>query len=329
MSGAMRTPIPLPPTVPTASVTGAHVGSTFARTLRLGALTALLLAGLVSTTPARAGAAVSLPGPPPTAGQGFPAAPAPGTVPVPGPVGPPTSLPTNFSGSSLRSGFVVVHGGRFTLDIACRAGGRVTLTASTLGSGIVARGGYACRDRTGTAHLSLRRPSAGRLTALKSALAQVSLGRGDAEKFSILLATRPTSSPSWSGGGLQCSVLGLYEPYLVAPNFTVTPPALIDVRPWVAWYTAASGWRWLGIDGPGRSSWYRWSATDSGVATWMTPSGALNPWTWAPIRVRPHQQISMIGAFEVIYWYAHPRYVWAYAPSWPTGSAARTYCTFP
>jgi len=320
----MRTPTPPPNTVPSAS----RAASTTTRTLRVAGLL-LLLVGLASPTLARAGALPSLPGPPPGAGQGFPAAPPPGTVPVAGPVGPAASVPTGFAGPGLRSGLIVVHGGRFNLEIACRTSGRVSLVASTLGSGTLARGGYACRDRQGTAHLSLKRSSAGRLTALKSAVAQVSLGGGSGEKFSITLMTRPTASPSWTGGGLQCSILGAYAPYLVAPNFTVTPPAIIDVRPWVAWYTADNGWRWLGTNGPGRSSWYRWSATGSGVSTWMTPTGALNPWTWAPIRVRPNQQTYMVGVFEVIYWYAQPRYVWAYAPSWPSGSAPRTYCTFP
>ena len=101
---------------------------------------------------------------------------------------------------------------------------------------------------------------------------------------------------------------------LVAPNFTVTPSAIIDVRPWFAFYTPSNGWRWLGTTGVNSSSWYRWSATPTGVATWMTPAGALNPWTWAPLPVRPGQQTYAITAFEVIYWYAHPRYVWAYAP---------------
>lgn len=325
----MRTPTQPPLTVPSVSGTV----STSTRTLLLAGVIALLLAWLLSPTQARAVAVPPLPGPPPTASQGFPTAPVPGTVPAAGPVGPATSLPTGFAGPSLRSGFVVVRGGRFTLDIACRRGGRVSLAATTpatLGSGTLARGSYACHKGHGTAHLSLRRAAARRLTALKSALAHVSLGSGNAERISITLQARPVASGAWTSGGLQCTVLGPYEPYVVAPNFTVTPPAIIDVRPWVAWYTADTGWRWLGVDGPGRSSWYRWSATGSGVATWITPTGAMNPWTWAPIRVRPGQHVYMISAFEVIYWYAHPRYVWAYAPSWPNASPRRTtFCSFP
>ena len=127
---------------------------------------------------------------------------------------------------------------------------------------------------------------------------------------------------------MECSFLGPNDPYLVAPNFTVTPPAIIDVRPWVAWYTPANGWRWLGTMGVNSSSWYRWSATPTGAATWLTPAGALDPWTWAPIHVRTGQQTYAIAVFEVIYWYADPRYVWAYAPSHLSATATGTYCTF-
>ena len=222
-----------------------------------------------------------------------------------------------------------VRGRQLTLAIACRRGGQVSLTASSLGSGVLARGGYACRNGQGSAQLSLKPGAAGRLAALKSTLARVALGGGNAERFSITLGARPTIPRNWSSGGTECTFLGPNEPYLVAPNFTVTPPAIIDVRPWLAFYTPANGWRWLGTAGVNSSSWYRWSAASSGVTTWLTPTGALNPWTWAPIQVRPGRQTYTIAAFEVIYWYAHPRYVWAYAPSYLGATTAGSYCTFP
>ena len=205
----------------------------------------------------------------------------------------------------------------------------MSLTAANLGPGILARGRYSCRNRQGSAQLSLR-PAAGRkLAALKSTLATVTLGAGNGERFAITLESRPTAPSYWSNGGIECRLLGPNEPYLVAPNFTVTPPAIIDVRPWVAWYTPANGWRWLGTTGVNSSSWYRWSATSSGVVTWMTPAGALNPWTWAPIVVPGGGQTEAIGVFELIYWYAHPRYVWAYTHSRLDASTLGTYCTFP
>ena len=125
-----------------------------------------------------------------------------------------------------------------------------------------------------------------RLAALKSTIGRVALGFGDGERFSDTLETRPTAPIDWGSGGMECSLLAPYDAYLVAPNFTVTPPAIIDVRPWVAWYTSANGWRWLRTFGVNRSNWYRWSATRGRVAAWMTPTGALNPWTWTQVHFR-------------------------------------------
>jgi hypothetical protein len=127
---------------------------------------------------------------------------------------------------------------------------------------------------------------------------------------------------------MECSLLGADTPYLVAPNFTVGPPAIIDVRPWVAWYTAATGWRWIGTTGVNSSSWYRWTATPAGVQQWFTPTGALNPWTWAPIRVRAGRGMYTLGVFEVVYWYPHPRYVWQYTRSRLGPASTGTYCTY-
>jgi hypothetical protein len=266
----------------------------------------------------------SLPGPPPTAGTGFPATPAAGTMPVAGPVGPAVSLPAILPGAGLQGGFVLAQGRHLALAIACRSRGAVSLTASALGPGVLSRGGYACRHGQASAQLSLSPAAARRLKALRSTLAGVTLGGGGAEHFSVTLEATPTKPAYWTNGGIDCNFLGAYEPYLVSPNFTVTPPALISVRPWVAYYTPANGWRWLGTQGINSSSWYLWWATPGGVATWVTPTGALNPWTWAPIHVPAGHQIDALGVFEVIYWYAHPRYTWAY-----TSSTLGTYCTYP
>ena len=284
----------------------------------------LVLALLSMSCAAWATGLPSLPGPPPAAGTGFPATPAPGTMPVAGAVGPPVSLPANLPGAGLQSGFVLAHGRHLALAIACRSRGAVSLTASALGPGVLARGGYACRHGQASVQLSLSPAVAGRLRALKSTLAGVTLGGGGAQHFSVTLETTPATPRPWSNGGMQCNFLGAYEPYLVSPNFTVTPPALISVRPWVAWYTSANGWRWIGTEGINSSSWYLWWATPAGVGTWVTPTGALNPWTWAPIHVPTGHQIDALGVFEVIYWYAHPRYTWAY-----TSSTLGTYCTYP
>jgi len=318
--------MPTPRTVCTASLARNHSVAALGRILRLAVVTALVVAFLCRPAAAASGAPASLPGPPPGAGTGFPAAPSPGTVPTAGGVGPAASLPSGVSGPGLLSGIVQLQGRKLTLAIACSAGGAVSLTAPALHSGVLARGGYVCRRRRASVQLSLSGAAAGRLRALGSTLASVTLG---GQHPSIMLEASSAPPSDWSDGGLECSFLGPYEPYLVAPNFTVSPAVVIDVRPWVAWYTGANGWRWLGTSGVNSSTWYRWTATPTGVAQWVTPTGALNPWTWAPISVSPGQHASAIGVFEVIYWYAHPRYKWAYTRSRLNASALGAYCMYP
>ncbi len=206
----------------------------------------------------------------------------------------------------------------------------MSVSASAIRPGVLARGGYTCRNRRASAQLSLRRSDARRLAALGPTLASVTLGQGAASaRLSLLLQNGPQGPGYWSDGGLECSLLGPYEPYLVAPNFTDNPPAVIDVRPWVAWYTAGNGWRWLGTAGVNASRWYRWTATASGVQQWRTPAGALNSWTWAPIYVHPGQNTYAVGVFEIVYWYAHPRYTWRFALSRGRANSVTTYCNYP
>jgi hypothetical protein len=284
-----------------------------------------------TTDPAagRAAPPPALPGPPPGAGSGFSAAPTPGSVPELGPLGAGATIPAGVSGPGLLSGTALLRGRGFSLAIACPAGGQVSVAAPTIGRGVLARAGYACRNRRATAQLSLSRAAAGRLAALGSTLASVTIGRGKAtEHASLTLQARPARATVWSDGGLECQLLGEYTPYLAAPNFTVTPAVEIDVRPWVAWYTAANGWRWLGTAGINASRWYRWTATPGGVDQFKTPAGAIAPWTWAPIHVRPGQHTYAIGVFEVRYWYTHPRYAWSYAPSTLATNASGTYCSY-
>ena len=271
-----------------------------------------------------------LPGPPPGAGSGFLAPPATGITSPAGAVGAPARLPVRVSGPALLSGIVPVHKLQLVLAIACETSGRARLTASAVRPGVLAETTYVCRNRRASAQLSLRRADARRLAALGPTLASVTLGHGTATARVSLTLQPAAERPSyWSDGGLECSVLGSYEPYLAAPNFTVTPPAVIDVRPWVAWYTATNGWRWLGIRGVNASAWYRWTATPSGVQEWKTPPGAINLWTWGPIYVVPGQGTYAIGVFEIVYWFARPTYVWRYAVSSPAANKLTTYCNYP
>lgn len=299
-----------------------------ARRLSIVAASAAAVVAIWCGSVAAAGGTPPLPGPPPSAGTALPAPPPPGTVPAAGVTGPAASLPSPVSGPGLQNGFIRVRNRKLTLPLACTSSGRVTLTAPAIRSGTLARGRFICRKREASAPLSFRAQDARRLSSLKSTIAGVSFGSGAAKRFSIVLQSRASKPPYWTDGGMECSLLGADTPYLVAPLFRVGPPAIIDVRPWVAWYTAATGWRWIGTTGVNRSSWYRWTATPTGVQQWFTPTGALNPWTWAPIRVRAGRGMYTVGVFEIVYWYRHPRYVWQYTRSRLGPTSTGTFCTY-
>jgi hypothetical protein len=268
------------------------------------------------------------PGPPPGAGSGFLSRPA-GTAPLQEATGPAATIPAHVTGPALMTGVVRVHQLQFAVSIACRTSGRVSVTAGAIRSGVLARGTYTCRNGHASAQLQLRRADARRLATLGPTLTSVTLGKGGATaRLSLTLETGAQSPGYWSDGGLQCSFLGSYEPYLVAPDFTDTPPVVIDVRPWVAWYTPSNGWRWLGTVGVNASRWYRWTATPSGIEQWTTPARAVNPWTWAPIHVHPGDDTYAIGVFEVMYWYTRPHYTWRYTRSSLGGNSLTTYCNY-
>ncbi len=278
---------------------------------------------------ATAGAPTSLPGPPPGADAGFPPAPVIGSTPPAESVGPATSIPTHVPGPGLMGGTATLHARVLPLEIACRTGGSASLSSPAIGKGVIAHAGYTCSGHRGFTQLKLSAHNANQLRRLGSALGRVTVGRGGAsEQFSVMLAAHGVASGFWSDGGLECSLLGPNEPYLVAPNFTTTSTELIDVRPWIAFYTSANGWQWLGTEGLNRSSWYEWTGTPSGVAQWRTPAGALNPWTWAPIFVAGGRGTYAIGAFEVIYWDTATKYVWRYARS-ETSVGGSNFCAYP
>jgi hypothetical protein len=270
----------------------------------------------------------SLPGPPPGAGVGYPPAPAPGVGLPFEPVGPPAAIPATVSGPGLLGGNPRIRGRVVTVALACRGDGTASLSVPAIQAKPLARGRYKCQN--GRAMLSLKLPAAYARRFGSPVIGTLTLGAGrSAERFSVTLAARPVGSAFWSDGGLQCNLFGTDQPYLVAPNFRVTPAATIDVRPWVAFYTATGGWRWLGTAGLNNSNWYQWSAGPSGVSSWLTPTGALNPWTWAPLSVRPGHGTYAIGVFEVEYLYFHPSYAWAYARSEGESGPLTTYCSFP
>jgi hypothetical protein len=300
--------------------------------LRLAvALTAVAAIAVIGSAPATAatGAPVGLPGPPPLAMTNYPTPPV-GPVTAAGPAGPPATVPTKLGGPGLLSGVVTAQGRQLTLQIACSGNGSATVSATAiLKKGALARGSYTCVSHRATAQLKLSAAAAHELGLLKSTLGHVKLGKGSATtQYAITLQSRPAPSPRWTDGGLVCNFYGPNSPMVSAPNFTVSPPAIIDIRPWVAFYTANNGWRWLGTAGLNKSLWYRGTATPTGVTEWRTPGGALNRFTWAPITVRPGANTYAIGVFEVVYWYTHMRYVWEYTSSLMGTGAKSTYCSY-
>ena len=289
------------------------------------ALVAGLLAASGSASAASSPAGPpSLPGPPPGAGVGYPTAPAPGVSPPAEPVGPPSAIPA-VSGPGLVGGNPRIHGRKLALTLACHGNGSASLSVASIRKAPLARGRYTCSK--GRTTLSLTLPAAYAHRFGSPVIGSLTLGAG--QSFSVTLSSGAVPSSFWSDGGLQCNLFGADQPYLVAPDFRVMPAAMIDVRPWVAFYTAANGWRWLGTGGLNKSAWYQWTAGPTGVNSWVTPTGALNPWTWAPITVRPGRGTYAIGVFEVEYLYFHPTYAWEYAHSQTATGPTTTYCSFP
>ena len=136
---------------------------------------------------------------------------------------------------------------------------------------------------------------------------------------------------------MQCSPVGSTEPlaYLAAPDFTAKTATPISTRGWVAWYTTAGGWHWLGQDGENAGRWQTWTATTTGVVQFH-PNGATNPvpWTFGPIVVSGGQGVFAVGVYEIVYWVAgRPEYSWQYVNAGSAGAVAsgapNFFCSYP
>jgi hypothetical protein len=300
-----------------------------ALTVTMTVLCAVLGFAVWGAQAARASAPPGLPGPPPDAGAGLPLPPAPGQAPPAEPDGPATTIPVTGSGPGLLSGTASFHGTRVSFPVACTASGRVTMSAATFGQ--LAQTRYRCANGRGVVSLSLAKDAARQIASDGSVLAHLAFVQGGTtEQQSLMVGPRVAAAATWTSYyGLGCTTLGSNQAQLLAPNFSDTPTTTIDVRPWLAWYTAATGWQWIGTAGADASTWYQWTATPSGVAEWLTPSGTTTPWTWAPISVTPGHDTFVIAVFEAVYWYSHPVYVWRYARSGAGATSITTYCEYP
>ncbi len=240
-------------------------------------------------------------------------------------MGPASAIPGNVPGPGLLTGDLQLHGRQLAVPLACHGAGGASLTVASLRRTPLARGRYTCVK--GRATIALHIPAAFAHRFGGSVTGSMSLTGGST--YSVSISSKAIAPRFWSDGGLQCNLYGTDQPYLVAPNFRVTPAATIDVRPWVAFYTSGAGWRWLGTGGLNKSTWYQWTAGPNGVSSWLTPAGASNPWTWAPISVRPGHATYAIGVFEIEYLYFHPTFAWGYARSQTATGPTSTYCSFP
>jgi hypothetical protein len=224
-----------------------------------------------------------------------------------------------------------LNGSRLAVQVACTAGGRADLSVPAMGASTLAQSTYKCSRGRSTVKLSLTPASAQRIVRSGSVLARLSLKQGSlTQRLSLALGPRAAGTSVWTSVfGLRCGAAGSYQAQLLAPNFSSQPTATtIDVRPWLASCTSKTGWQWLGTAGPGRSAWYRWTSTPSGVAEWQQ-AGTVNPWTWAPISVSPGHGTYVVAVFEAIYWYSHPSYVWQNARSGPDANTIVPYCAYP
>jgi len=280
------------------------------------------------------------PGPPPGAGRDLPAP--PGTAPTFVPAGTPAAIPTGAVRPGLLDGRGARLDGRarrFSLAVACRRNGTVTVTASLPARRTIARGQLRCRGASGTAALRLSRADAARVVRAGTVPARATVRQGaraGTVEFTLRTGGNPVAPGFWTDGHLECAAPGTAVPqaYLVEPDFTTATTTAISTRAWVAWYSKATGWQWLGVRGPNAGRWDTWTATPTGIAQFHPNGAALPvPFTWGPISVPAGRGISAVGVYEIVYWTGGtPTYGWKYVNAGTTGAAAAgggtTACTY-
>jgi hypothetical protein len=297
------------------------------QTGRLAIAAALVALAGSGNTALAAGPPPGLPGPPPGAGTGLPLPPPPGQAPPAQASLPAVGITGAPYGPGLLSGYSAVSGTKLPVTIACQANGKAQLRAGS----VSVKATYRCARGRSTVRFALTRSQARGIANSSGLSGALTLTQGaQTVRLSLSLGRRAPAPLFWTSAfGLGCTAAGPQSPELVAPNFTSTPaPTTIDVRPWLAWYTSATGWQWLGARGPGSSTWYRWTATPSGVAEWQQPTG-ISPWTWGPIGITAGHGTYVIAVLEAVYWYSHPTTVWEYARSEPSSTTVATYCVYP
>jgi hypothetical protein len=278
------------------------------------------------------------PGPPPGNGMDLPAP--PGTGPAFVPPGPPTTLPAAPSGPGLLDASGATFNRRtrsFVLQLACQANGTLSFSARAAGRGTLGKTRYRCAGNRSRVRVTVARKAAGRLVRRKVVAARATVkqgGRTARLDFDLRVGKGAAAAAGfWTDGHLLCTPDGVTpQAYLAEPDFTTAQPTRISTRGWVAWYTPAGGWHWLGADGENRGRWETWTATVGGVEQFH-PNGQTSPtpFTWGPITVPPGVQT--VGVYEIVYWVAGlPEHRWQYVNAGPTGAVAAgaptQYCSY-
>jgi len=298
-------------------------------------LLALVLASTAIPATAAAQTPPGPPGPPPGNGTDLPAS--PGTAPAFVPPGAPTGIPADSQGPGLLNGSSVTLNRAkrsFALQFACQSSGTIRVRAKRIAAKDLARTHYRCARSRATARFSTSPKLAKRLARTRAAAATAIVSQaGKAARlyFDLTAGRAKREAPGfWTDGHLDCA-----QGYLVEPDFTATSPIPISTRGWVAYYTAGTGWHWLGNAGPETGRWNTWTATVSGIAQFH-PNGAAVPipWTLGPIAVPTGRGIYAVGVYEIVYWVAgRAQHSWQYVNAGATGAvaagAANQYCVYP
>jgi hypothetical protein len=154
------------------------------------------------------------------------------------PAGTPAAIPSGAVGPGLldgRGAQVDPRERRFSLALACRRNGTVTVTAFLPARRTIARGPLRCRGLSGTAALRLSPADASRLGRAGTAPARATVRQGGrARTLDVTLRTGSARPPAgfWTDGHLQCATPGTGVPqaYLVEPDFTTATTTPISTR---------------------------------------------------------------------------------------------------
>lgn len=309
-------------------------------TAALGSLAAVLV--LLACLPAGAAADTppTPPGPPPGNGGDLPAP--PGTAPTFVPPGTAAVLPDAVTGAGrLGNGAIGLNSkkGTFAFPFACQANGTIQINAKSAASAPLARAPFKCQSNRATAHLTVTPKLTKVLTKQRSVAATATIkqaGRSSKLYFTLRVgASAVQTKDFWTDGHLQCTdSAGAPQAYLVEPDFTTEATTPISTRGWIAWYSAAGGWHWLGLNGENNSRWDTWTASPTGIVQFH-PAGSPvpTPWTWGPISIPVGKGIAVIGVYEIVYWVGgNPSYQWQYVNAGSTGAAAagggNLYCNY-